>query len=193
MGTIAFLYRLKFTLKAYIRNAIAFCAFCDMAAFAEATEPAKFLSAAGMLMAKVLIVEDDLLISDLIEDALAGSGYEVCGVATTAAEAIALGERDRPDLAIVDVRLADGSDGTIVAARLLSQFPIGVLYATGNVDHLLAMPAVGHACLKKPYRPSDVLRALKTIEQILSGAALPLPLPQGLIMLQGHAVDDGKR
>lgn len=135
-------------------------------------------------MAKVLIVEDDFLISDLIEDALTDAGYDVCGVATTAAEAIALGERDRPDLAVIDVRLADGSDGTTVAARLMSQFTLGVLYATGNPHQVLGTRAVGHACLKKPYRPSDVVRALKIIEDMVANGPPPQPLPQGLILLQ---------
>lgn len=142
-------------------------------------------------MAKVLIVEDDLLISDLIENALTGDGYQVCGVATTAAEAIALGEREAPALAIIDVRLADGSDGTTVAARLMRQFTLGVLYATGNPDQVTAGRAPGHACLKKPYRPSDVVRALKIIEQMLVGA-LPDPLPSGLILLQAQPMATGR-
>src|SRR4051812_45566766 len=100
-------------------------------------------------MTKVLIVEDDLLISDLIEDALKEEGYIVCGVATTATEGIALGRRERPDLAIIDVRLADDSDGTTVAAKLATEFPLGILYATGNVDRVLTADAVGHGCLKK--------------------------------------------
>lgn len=137
-------------------------------------------------MAKVLIVEDDLLISDLIEDVLTDAGYDVCGVATTATEAIVLGERHQPDLAVIDVRLADGSDGTTVAAHLMSQFTLGVLYATGNPHQVLGTRAAGHACLKKPYRPSDVVRALKMIEQMVANGALPHPLPQGLILLQAQ-------
>lgn len=134
-------------------------------------------------MAKVLVVEDDVLISDLIEDALTGGGYDVCGVATTAAEAIALGERERPDLAVIDVRLADGSDGTTVAARLMAQFSLGVLYATGNTDHLLATNAAGHACLKKPYRPSDVVRSLKIVERLVAGVVSTEGKPAGLFLL----------
>lgn len=142
-------------------------------------------------MAKVLIVEDDVLISDLIEDALLSSGYDVCGTATTAAEAIAIGERERPDLAVVDVRLADGSDGTVAAAHLMRELRLGVLYATGNTDHLLSSNAAGHACLKKPYRPSDVVRALKIIEQIVNGNTPTERAPPGLIMLQRQSMATG--
>ncbi|HEX6840595.1 MAG TPA: response regulator [Stellaceae bacterium] len=142
-------------------------------------------------MAKVLVVEDDILISDLIEDALIGGGYDVCGVATTAAEAIALGERERPDLAVIDIRLADGSDGTTVAARLMAQFSLGVLYATGNTDHLLATNAAGHACLKKPYRPSDVVRSLKIIERLIGGSLSTEGRPAGLFLLDRSTASGG--
>jgi two-component system, response regulator PdtaR len=139
-------------------------------------------------MPTVLIVEDDLLISDLIEDVLVGAGYEVSGVARTAAEAIALGLRHKPDLAVIDVRLADGSDGTVAAARLMDQFTLGVLYATGNPEYVFASRAPGHACLKKPYRPGDIVRALKVIEQIVATGEPPRTLPHGLLLLQQHPV-----
>lgn len=56
---------------------------------------------------KVLIAEDDLLIADMVEDILVAHGYEVCGIARTVAEAVALGSLNRPDLAVLDLRLAE--------------------------------------------------------------------------------------
>ena len=41
-------------------------------------------------MHKVLIAEDDLMIADMLEMSLVDSGYEVCGIARTVAEAVAL-------------------------------------------------------------------------------------------------------
>ena len=70
-------------------------------------------------MPKVLIAEDDLMIADMIEEVLLDAGYEVCGIARTVAEAVALGHRHRPDLAIIDMRLADNGIGTdIVVERV---------------------------------------------------------------------------
>ena len=43
---------------------------------------------------------------------------EVCGIARTVAEAVELGLRHKPDLAVIDLRLADGELGTEVAALL---------------------------------------------------------------------------
>jgi two-component system, response regulator PdtaR len=59
-------------------------------------------------MAKIMIAEDDLLMADMLEDVLVGGGYEVCGIARTVDEAVKLGKRHQPDLAILDIRLAGG-------------------------------------------------------------------------------------
>ena len=70
-------------------------------------------------MLKVMIAEDDIFVADMLEDALVESGYDVCGVARwTVAEGIELGEREKPDLAVFDLRLAGGGLGTEIAARL---------------------------------------------------------------------------
>ena len=55
-------------------------------------------------MKKVLIVEDDLLIADMVAEVLAGEGYGVCGIARTVEEALALADQHKPELALVDVR-----------------------------------------------------------------------------------------
>jgi two-component system, response regulator PdtaR len=83
-------------------------------------------------MSKVLIVEDDLMIADFAEEALAAAGFEVCGIARTVAGALALGARHAPDLAVIDLRLAHGDLGTAAAAGLRARSRVGVLFATGN-------------------------------------------------------------
>ena len=105
-------------------------------------------------MPKVLIAEDDLMIADMIEEVLVDAGYEVCGIARTVAEAVALGRRHRPDFAIIDMRLADNGIGTEIAAELSTLGRIGVLYATGNMSKVFLTAIDGDACLSKPYRSS---------------------------------------
>jgi DNA-binding response OmpR family regulator len=60
---------------------------------------------------KVLIAEDDLMIADLAEEILIEHGYDVCGIARTVTEAVALAQQHKPDLAVLDLRLADGGAG----------------------------------------------------------------------------------
>src|SRR5450755_1749685 len=102
-------------------------------------------------MLKVLIAEDDLMIADMAEEILVESGYEVCGIARTVAEAVALGRRHKPDLAVLDMRLAEGGLGTEAAAQLSALGRLGILYATGNVTDVTLNAAHGDACIVKPY------------------------------------------
>jgi DNA-binding response OmpR family regulator len=135
-------------------------------------------------MKRVLIVEDDLMIADLLEEILLGGGYDVCGIARTVAEAVALGNLHKPDLAIIDVRLAKG-EGTEIAA-LLTHKP-GILYATGNVDRARLMAADGIGYLSKPYRPSDVIPALRIVEQFFTTGTASPPFPPRFTMLREYA------
>jgi DNA-binding response OmpR family regulator len=137
-------------------------------------------------MFKVLIAEDDLMIADMVEECLVESGYEVCGIARTVIEGVALGRLHRPDLAILDMRLADDGLGTEIAAQLKAGPRIGILYASGNIRHVIGV-ASGDACIVKPYHPQDLLRALKIVEQIVSDGVVPPPYPRGF-----HLLDQNK-
>jgi DNA-binding response OmpR family regulator len=134
-------------------------------------------------MIKVLIAEDDLMIADMAEEILVERGYEVCGIARTVAEAVALGRRHRPDLAVIDLRLADGGLGTEVAAQLGALGRLGVLYATGNISHVVLNATCGDACLSKPYRSDDLLRGLEIVAEIVATGTASPPFPRGFEVL----------
>jgi DNA-binding response OmpR family regulator len=136
---------------------------------------------------KVLIAEDDLMIADLAEEILVDEGYDVCGIARTVAEAVALAHRHKPDLAVLDLRLADGGLGTEIAARLLPLGRLGVLYATGNVSQVVLTTADGDACLSKPYGAADLVRGLAIVRDLVAtGEALP-PFPKSFQILHPAA------
>jgi DNA-binding response OmpR family regulator len=131
-----------------------------------------------------LIAEDDLMIADMIEEVLVANGYEVCGIARTVEEAVVLGRRHRPELAIIDMRLADGGLGTEIAAQLRPLGRLGVLYASGNIELVMRSAADGDACIAKPYRFPDLLRALEIVtDLVVTGVASP-PFPRGFHLLQ---------
>ena len=134
-------------------------------------------------MVKVLIAEDDLMIADAAEEALVRSGYEVCGIARTVAAAVALGRLHKPDLAIIDLRLADGGIGTDIPAQFSGLDRCGILYATGNVARLVSANADGDACLAKPYRAVDLLRSLELVAEIVATGTATSPFPRGFRIL----------
>src|ERR1700723_3725120 len=134
-------------------------------------------------MLKVMIAEDDLMMADMLEDVLVGNGYEVCGIARTVEMGVELAERHKPDLAVLDLRLAEGGIATEIAARLNRPDGLGILYATGNGTQISLTKADGDGWLSKPYRPGDVVRALKIVEQIAGTRVPPPPSPEGFHLL----------
>jgi CheY-like chemotaxis protein len=142
----------------------------------------------GSRMSKVVIVEDDLMIADMAKETLLGCGYDVCGIARTVSEAVALCRRHKPDLAVIDVRLddmalADRSLGTDVVARLGSMGQLGVLYASGNLTSAMMTIIGGHACLAKPYASDDLVRALEIVAEIVAAGTASPPFPRGFRVL----------
>jgi DNA-binding response OmpR family regulator len=134
-------------------------------------------------MMKVLIAEDDLLIADMTEELLSDNGYDVCGIGRTVTDALALAWRHKPDLAVLDVRLADGGLGTQIAAELSELRDLGILYVTGNVAAVRSDTVRGHACLAKPYRPSDLLRSLQIVSGMIDGGTAIRPFPPNFHLL----------
>jgi DNA-binding response OmpR family regulator len=138
-------------------------------------------------MLKVMIAEDDLLIADMMEEVLVEGGYSVCGIGRTVAEMGALAKKHKPDLAILDVRLADGGQGTDIAAGLTNLPRLGILYVTGNVAAVMHDGICGHACLLKPYRAVDLLRGLEIVAEMVGTGTATQTFPPGFQILPGAA------
>ncbi len=127
---------------------------------------------------RVLIVEDEALVALTLEDILVEAGYDVCGIAYTPAEALALARKFVPEIAVVDVRLADDGDGIALADALMAMRPLLILFVTGNPAEVRARARSGRGCLTKPFDAEWLLVALEAIQ---SGPTAPIlgyfPLP----------------
>ena len=62
-----------------------------------------------MTALRVLVVEDDAEIGDLLTEMLEEMGHSVCAVAATEADAVKAAAREKPDLMMVDVALGKGA------------------------------------------------------------------------------------
>lgn len=113
--------------------------------------------------ARILIVEDEWLVAMEIESVLAAAGYRVIGPTGRAAEAVRLAERERPDLALMDIRLARGDDGVAVAQELRQRFGVPSLYASAHADPATvdrAKAARPAGWLPKPFSKDQLLAAV---------------------------------
>lgn len=113
--------------------------------------------------ARILIVEDEVLIAMECEWILSNAGYEVVGTAADEHQALSLAERARPDLMLMDVRLARGGDGIEVAKSIRSRFGIRSLFVSAHGDRETRSRSRGidHlGWLVKPYTAGMLLDAV---------------------------------
>lgn len=115
----------------------------------------------------VLVVEDEALIAMLVEDALLLHGHSVVGVAEDEAEAMAIVARETIDIALCDVKLASGDNGTEIAAMLAAR-GIPCLYVSGNCPAGDPNPLV-IGCVSKPFATAALGRAVDAAYRIAHG------------------------
>jgi PAS domain S-box-containing protein len=112
---------------------------------------------------RILVVEDEALIADEIHDRLLRLGSTVVGVADSAAGAIEIAERTRPDVVLMDIRLKGGVDGIDAATQIYERFGIPGVFLTAYSDRdtIDRVRAAGRfSYLTKPFRESELALAL---------------------------------
>jgi CheY-like chemotaxis protein len=113
----------------------------------------------------VLVVEDEILISNLIAEVLADSGFAVHTTAS-AEEALAyVKSHNDVDVLFTDINLPGGMDGSTLAERVREQRPdLPIVYCSGRYSpSALAPPVPRSIFLKKPYDLADVCTLLERL------------------------------
>ncbi|MBI1199299.1 MAG: response regulator [Phenylobacterium sp.] len=107
---------------------------------------------------RVLVVEDEMMVSMLIEDMLSDLGCTIIGPASRLEEAIDLANKAELDCAVLDVNL--GGQPIFPVADLLRQRGAPFAFATGYGDAGLRDVDRGSPVLQKPFREGDLARVL---------------------------------
>ncbi|WP_372784080.1 response regulator [Phenylobacterium sp.] len=107
---------------------------------------------------RVLVVEDEMMVSMLIEDMLSDMGCVVMGPASRLDEAIELTKASEIDCAVLDVNL--GGQPIFPLADLLRERGCPFAFATGYGDAGLRDVDRGTPVLQKPFREGDLARVL---------------------------------
>jgi CheY-like chemotaxis protein len=111
---------------------------------------------------RVLVVEDEMMVSMLIEDMLGELGCLVVGPASRLDEAMALAREAEIDCAVLDVNL--GGQPIFPLADLLRERGAPFAFATGYGDAGLRDVDRGSPVLQKPFREGDLARVLGELQ-----------------------------
>lgn len=126
---------------------------------------------------RILIVEDQYFVAIDCEMQLRRGGFECVGFARSAAEAREVAARERPDLVIMDIRLAGGSDGVAAAIDIYECLNIRCIFASAHVDANVRQRAARAAplgWLDKPYSSADLISVVRTaVERSLTSHVQP--------------------
>ncbi len=114
----------------------------------------------------VLIVEDEVLISELLREIVKSNGYrvtDVCADEVTASTSI---NTNPPDMALLDIRLL-GNDSGMNVARALNSKNIPFAFITSFADKRTIQEAVAlgpKGYILKPFEPEEVMDVLKHLK-----------------------------
>jgi len=116
----------------------------------------------GEMVYRILILEDEILIADVMEDMVRELGYEVSGSAHTRTAALEAIDRNDFDIALVDMSM-DGKDFPEVPDRLME---LDRPFAFVSGYHRAREARHAHIeILLKPFRPEDLKKVLASLSE----------------------------
>ncbi len=109
--------------------------------------------------ARILIVEDELIVAEDLKEVIEGLGYEVVGIADTGADAIAQAMQLKPDLMMSDIRLRGAMNGIEAAQQIGAQIDLPVVFLSAFADgetlaHVKQVNPYGY--LVKPFKEQEL-------------------------------------
>ncbi len=133
---------------------------------------------------KILIVEDEMIISMEIKQKLTAMGYVVTGQAITGESAIQKSGEKQPDLVLMDIRLKGEMDGITAAKRIIELFDLPIIFLTAHSDKATLERAISvspSGYLLKPFKERELMTNIEMslhkhrVKQKLKEDTTPLP------------------
>jgi two-component system, OmpR family, alkaline phosphatase synthesis response regulator PhoP len=147
---------------------------------------------AKMLPARILIVEDEPTLAELLEFNLSAEGYSV-SVATDGELALEKWRLEKPDLVLLDVMLPRRSGYDVCRQARLEGLRTGVLFlsAKGEAnDRITGLEVGGDDYLAKPFHLRELLLRIATILRRQSWFTATLePDRTSMFEFAGHHID----
>jgi two-component system, OmpR family, response regulator len=120
-------------------------------------------------MAKILLIDDDSGIRDVVRFALVREGFAVIE-AEDGAQGLALAERETPDLIVLDIMMPE-LDGTEVCRRLRRTSRVPIIFLSSRdeeIDRVLGLELGGDDYVSKPFSPRELVARVKAVLRRMS-------------------------
>jgi len=115
---------------------------------------------------KILVVEDERVVSLEIQTALLRMGYQVPCTVTTGEEAFQKVAEIHPDLVLMDIKLKGRMDGIETAKKIKEEFRIPVIFITAHTDKetfLRSQIAEPFDYIVKPFQIKEVQNRIEMV------------------------------
>jgi PAS domain S-box-containing protein len=117
-----------------------------------------------MSKTRILIAEDEAIVARDLAQQLTEMGYDPIAKVASGEESIALAERLRPDIVLMDIQLAGRMDGVAAAKTIREQFAVPVIFLTAfhadaTLDHAKQADPFGY--IIKPFEPRELKTAIE--------------------------------
>ena len=110
---------------------------------------------------RILVVEDDYLISTLFDDMLTSAGCVVVGPLPRLADALDAAAKESCDAAVLDVNL--GGERVYPVAKILAERHVPFVFVTGYSGEALPREYAEEPRIAKPFRAAQLLGALSSL------------------------------
>ena len=146
-------------------------------------------------MEKLLLVEDDPTLIRMLTDFLTGENFQIISVTGQRAAGEAMEEK-RPELALVDISLAEGNGFAV--CRQAKQLGIPVIFLTASGDEYSVVTGLDMGAddyISKPFRPRELVSRIRSVlrragkrQSVFSMGELTVDTDKGIVTREGKEV-----
>ena len=127
---------------------------------------------------RILVVEDDPNVAQVLRVRLESYGFEVCDIVSSGLDAVRVAETLTLDVIIMDIKIKGRIDGIETARRIRSRIEIPIIYLTAHSDEDLLKRAQKTEPFGYIIKPYDGKQLCVTVEMSLSRHKLDLERKQ---------------
>ena len=115
-------------------------------------------------MNRLIIADDEVIISTQLEEFLMTKGFDIVGIATSGVQAVEMARELKPDLMLMDIVMPGELDGIAAAAKINRELKIPVIFLTAYADEEMiqrAKPIGPFGYVLKPIQEQQILAAIE--------------------------------